>query len=71
MLPDRVSNPGPLTYESGALRSSPCGPAKKKKTCKVYVASNDDHTGKAIRKSASCRRDNIMALLPWKCILTP
>ena len=20
MLPDRVSNPGPLTYESGALR---------------------------------------------------
>ena len=25
MLPDRVSNPGPLTYESGALR----GPARR------------------------------------------
>ena len=24
MLPDRVSNPGPLTYESGALPSHEC-----------------------------------------------
>ena len=28
MLPDRVSNPGPLTYESGALQIALCGPAK-------------------------------------------
>ena len=28
MLPDRVSNPGPLTYESGALPIALCGPAK-------------------------------------------
>ena len=28
MLPDRVSNPGPLTYESGALPIAPRGPAK-------------------------------------------
>ena len=27
MLPDRVSNPGPLTYESGALPIAPRGPA--------------------------------------------
>ena len=27
MLPDRVSNPGPLTYESGALPISLGGPA--------------------------------------------
>ena len=27
MLPDRVSNPGPLTYESGALRIALRGPA--------------------------------------------
>ena len=27
MLPDRVSNPGPLTYESGALPIAPTGPA--------------------------------------------
>ena len=28
MLPDRVSNPGPLTYESGALPIALHGPAK-------------------------------------------
>ena len=27
MLPDLVSNPGPLTYESGALPTALCGPA--------------------------------------------
>ena len=27
MLPDRVSNPGPLTYESGALPIALGGPA--------------------------------------------
>ena len=27
MLPDRVSNPGPLTYESGALLIALCCPA--------------------------------------------
>ena len=30
MLPDRVSNPGPLTYESGALPIALRGPALKK-----------------------------------------
>ena len=29
MLPDRVSNPGPLTYESGALPIELRGPARK------------------------------------------
>ena len=28
MLPDRVSNPGPLTYESGALPIAQRGPAE-------------------------------------------
>ena len=31
MLPDRVSNPGPLTYESGALPIALRGPAMLKK----------------------------------------
>ena len=31
MLPDRVSNPGPLTYESGALPIALRGPAILKK----------------------------------------
>ena len=30
MLPDRVSNPGPLTYESGALPFALRGPALTK-----------------------------------------
>ena len=34
MLPDRVSNPGPLTYESGALPIALRGPA-------VEVAANE------------------------------
>ena len=32
MLPDRVSNPGPLTYESGALPIALRGPAR----CEVF-----------------------------------
>ena len=31
MLPDRVSNPGPLTYESGALPIALRGPATNDK----------------------------------------
>ena len=31
MLPDRVLNPGPLTYESGALPIALCGPALTKR----------------------------------------
>ena len=30
MLPDRVSNPGPRTYESGALPIALRGPARSK-----------------------------------------
>ena len=46
MWPDRVSNPGPLTYESGALPTALRGPAAEtenkqellamtKKTCRL------------------------------------
>ena len=34
MLPDRVSNPGPLTYESGALPIALRGPAISKEFSK-------------------------------------
>ena len=33
MLPDRVSNPGTLTYESGALPIALRGPANEKVCC--------------------------------------
>ena len=38
MLPDRVSNPGPLTYESGALPIALRGPATTlgKTICLLY-----------------------------------
>ena len=39
MLPDRVSNPGPLTYESGALPIALRGPADSDDT-----SESDDTT---------------------------
>ena len=38
MLPDRVSNPGPLTYESGVLPTALRGPAPRRSKDKVTVA---------------------------------
>ena len=40
MLPDRVSNPGPLTYESGALPIAPRGPADP---CMVCLSSKGSY----------------------------
>ena len=41
MLPDRVSNPGPLTYESGALPIALRGPAPKYCTSAVCYGAQD------------------------------
>ena len=38
MLPDQVSNPGPLTYESGALPIALRGPAKVRSN--VFVSTD-------------------------------
>ena len=40
MLPDRVSNPGPLTYESGALPIVLHGPAYLKGFDFLFICSN-------------------------------
>ena len=37
MLPDRVSNPGPLTYESGALPIALRGPAHGLKSKQDFI----------------------------------
>ena len=37
MLPDRVSNPGPLTYESGALPIALRGPANQQSTNRMIA----------------------------------
>ena len=39
MLPDRVSNPGPLTYESGALPIALHGLAGKQKSAVKFVGN--------------------------------
>ena len=41
MLPDRVSNPGPLTYESGALEPSMFEPVKFYCICSHSEADNN------------------------------
>ena len=40
MLPDRVSNPGPLTYESGALPIALRGPASNVFEVVVFEEKN-------------------------------
>ena len=56
MLPDRVSNLGPLTYESGALPIALRGPAlhlqiqkkKKKAFTKLYHTENAKVRGQTV-----------------------
>ena len=45
MLPDRVSNPGPLTYESGTLPIALRGPAKYALKNSITVITNMYKTG--------------------------
>ena len=40
MLPDRVSNPGPLTYESGALPIALHGPATEFPQSKIEMCAH-------------------------------
>ena len=57
MLPDRVSNPGPLTYESGALPIALRGPAlsPNRNTSIIYIVFDN---GKS-RKEKSSETDSI------------
>ena len=43
MLPDRVSNPGPLTYESGALPIALRGPASCNKSVSYPTVNEKMH----------------------------
>ena len=49
MLPDRVSNPGPLTYESGALPIALRGPARLQIRPKIYHLHNGEVRGGVLR----------------------
>ena len=46
MLPDRVSNPGPLTYESGALPMSLRGPENDTELIQSITISHRQHKRK-------------------------
>ena len=55
MLPDRVSNPGPLTYESGALPIALRGPAHKAEHPSNYFSSSFTHyQAEQIKKGVIC-----------------
>ena len=54
MWPDRVSNPGPLTYESGALPTTLCGPAYSK----LSLTSKYLGTNAVDVKEVHCTKDN-------------
>ena len=60
MLPDRVSNQGPLTYESGALPIALRGPAVTRwaNTCssKVYELKASDGLDKRFTSSNKLRK---------------
>ena len=47
MWPDRVSNPGPLTYESGALPTALRGPA----VCKAIMINDGEKLSFSIFKA--------------------
>ena len=49
MLPDRVSNPGPLTYESGALPIALRGPALMCR--KTHITHSLEQPGKPEKDS--------------------
>ena len=53
MLPDRVSNPGPLTYESGALPIALRGPARSDSVIKL-VSGLITESDQAVRAVHSC-----------------
>ena len=63
MLPDRVSNPGPLTYESGALPIALRGPAHKQRNeVKMY------NSKVWLKKSTKCASLSFSLSLSLKCI---
>ena len=68
MLPDRVSNPGPLTYESGALPIALRGPANKScfnvSKCTKYWTNGNEQTVTTDHAAKKEQFDQIYCLPP-------
>ena len=62
MLPDRVSNPGPLTYETGALPTALRGPARVDELWQqmIFICITFKATKEAIDKIFVCKIKTIM-----------
>ena len=73
MLPDRVSNPGPLTYESGALLIALCGPASipKPMALNLPLTFSVQFTKAVLRSSAIFRSSSLRYCLKSSAILRP
>ena len=63
MLPDRVSNPGPLTYESDALLIALRGPAKFNKQLSYNVSINIEEPAAEVAEQQSSVKISLMFAL--------
>ena len=68
MLPDRVSNPGPLTYKSGALPIALRGPAESaEEERKVYGLDSKPGTSwSPVRCTTDCAMRPGLCLVRWQ-----
>ena len=73
MLPDRVSNPGPLTYESGALLIAIRGPAGPLRSDSVIKLVSDliTESDQAVRAVHICKSWLDLLFKKITCSLTP
>ena len=65
MLPDRVSNPGPLTYESGALPIALRGPAMLELHTRQVYTVNATAIKRARKNEKEQLRGDKAEVPPW------
>ena len=65
MLPDRVSNPGSLTYESGALPIALRGPAIVRRNVNLHVPNSNPYTNFGVKSNLS------LGILGITCFCVP
>ena len=66
MWPDRILNPGPLTYESGALPTALRGPAIQKGGISLFIClgfKDYSHTGQTVCALGKVRTSSPTPLL--------
>ena len=73
MLPDRVSNPGPLTYESGALPIALRRPAEFRLQCDLNLGNCDPKmkvlTARLCLHASTTKSPMLLIVILWQKIL--